>query len=167
MREMTKANLQAAFAGESQAHMRYMIFADKAEKAGLANVARLFRAASFAEQIHATNHLRAMGGVGDTAQNLETALAGETFEVNEMYPAYVAVAKLQDEPAAVRSTEDALAAEIVHMKLYAEAKKVVADGKDLEEKPVFICESCGFTAEGEAPDKCPVCGAPKNRFRKF
>lgn len=167
MKEMTKANVQAAFAGESQAHMRYKIFAERAEREGLTNVARLFRAASESEQIHATNHLKALGGIGKTAQNLETAVGGENFEITEMYPAYAEVAKMQEEKAALHSMEDALASEKVHSALYTASQKAVAEGKDMELKDVHVCRVCGFTIEGELPDKCPVCSAARSRFQKF
>ena len=167
MKEMTKANLQAAFAGESQAHMKYVAFADIAEREGFPNVARLFRAASFAEQMHATAHLRALSGTGSTVANLETAIGGETFEVNEMYPAYLATAKEQDEKAAIVSMQRAFEAEKVHAQLYTRAKESAATKKDLDLSAIFVCEVCGWTVEGAAPDKCPQCGAPSTRFRKF
>jgi len=90
MHAMTRENLQAALAGESQAHIKYLAFAAEAKKAGKPNIARLFEAIAYAEQVHATNHLKQLGGVGDTVANLETAIAGETFEVEEMYAAYLA-----------------------------------------------------------------------------
>lgn len=164
---MTKANLESAFAGESQAHMKYLIFADVAEKEGFPNVARLFRAIAFAEQVHATNHYRALGMVGESASNLQIAIEGETFEVEEMYPAYKAVADLQEEKTASRSMNYALEAEKVHAGMYHMARQAVLAGKDLELGPVHICEVCGWTVEGEAPDRCPICGAPKDKFRKF
>jgi rubrerythrin len=164
---MTRTNLQGAFAGESQAHMKYAVFADVAEREKLPNVARLFRAASFAEQAHATNHLRALGGVSKTLANLETAFAGETFEIAEMYPAYIAVAEMQEEKRARGSMEDALTAEKVHAQLYATAKEAVAAGKDVELKPIQVCSVCGYTMEGEAPDKCPVCGSLRKFFKEF
>ena len=167
MKEMTKANLSAAFAGESQAHMKYLAFADIAEREGFPNVARLFRAASFAEQMHATAHLRALSGTGATVANLEAAIGGETFEVNEMYPAYLAVAKAQEEKGAIQSMERAFEAEKVHAQLYTRAKESAAAKKDLDLSAVFVCEVCGWTVEGAAPDKCPICGAPGKRFRKF
>ena len=122
MREMTKANLTNAFAGESQAHMRYLIFADKAEKEGKPNIAKLFRAIAYAEQVHATNHYNALGEVGDTEKNLDKAIQGENFESNEMYPAYNAVAQLQSEKSAIRSIHIALEAEKIHEKMYTQAK---------------------------------------------
>ena len=167
MKAMTQANVEAAFAGESQAHMKYLAFADMAEREKLPNVARVFRAAAFAEEKHATNHLRALGGIGKTAANLEAAYAGETFEINEMYPAYIDVAKMQEEKRALGSMEDALAAEKVHQALYAKAKAAVADGKDVEVGVVWVCSVCGFTGEGEPPEKCPVCGAVHTKLQKF
>lgn len=165
MKEMTKANLSAAFAGESQAHMKYLAFADIAEREGFANVARLFRAASFAEQMHATAHLRALSGTGPTTANLEAAIGGETFEVDEMYPAYLAAAKEQQEKGAIVSMERALAAEKVHAQLYTRAKESTTSKKDLDLSAIFVCEVCGWTVEGAAPDKCPLCNSI--RFRKF
>ena len=167
MKEMTQANLQAAFAGESQAHVKYMAFAEMAEREKLPNVARVFRAAAYAEQMHATNHLRALGGIGKTAANLEAAFGGETFEINEMYPAYLAVAEAQEEKRALQSMNDALAAEKVHAALYAAAKEAVAAGKDAEVSTLWVCDVCGFTGEGELPEKCPICGAVHTKLRKF
>jgi len=167
MREMTKANLEAAFAGESQAHMKYAIFADKAEKESYPEVARLFRAISYAERVHATNHLRELGGIGDTTANLEVAYGGEKYENTEMYPAFDAVAKLQKEKGAIRSFYYALEAEKIHEVMYTEARESIIAGKDIESAPVFVCPVCGHTAIGEAPDKCPVCGLPKDKYHQF
>ena len=167
MEKMTEDNLQAAFAGESQAHVKYLNFADKAGKEGFPNVARLFQAASFAEQMHATSHLRALEGIQGTAANLGAALGGETFEIEQMYPAYKAVAEAQGEKRALRSMDWALAAEKVHAKLYAEARQSVEAGKDVAAQDIWVCTSCGFTMEGVPPDKCPVCGVSKEKFRKF
>jgi rubrerythrin len=166
MKEMTKANLSAAFAGESQAHLKYMVFADQAEREGLANVARLFRAASYSEQMHATAHLRALGGINATVKNLEAAQSGENFEIDEMYPTYVEVANLQEERAASVSMDRAFQAEKVHAKLYANAKQSAEAKKDIDLTAIYVCETCGFTIESATPpEKCPVCGG--TRFRKF
>lgn len=167
MRKMTQANLKAAFAGESQAHMKYAIFADKAEEEGYPEVARLFRAISFAERVHATNHLLQLGGVGDTVANLGTAMAGENYENDEMYPAFNAVAKLQEEKGAMLSIHYALEAEKIHEAMYGEAKNMVASGSDIQSAPVFVCPLCGHTVIGEAPDKCPICATPKEKYRQF
>jgi len=167
MRKMTEENLKNALAGESQAHLKYLAFAEAVDKERLANVGRLFRANSFSEQVHATNHLRALGGIGKTAVNLEAAMDGENFEVTEMYPAYKLVAENQGEKTAVMWFSAALAAEKVHAGLYKKAKEAVDKGKDLVFFPIHVCSVCGFTVEGEAPEKCPVCGAPREKFVEF
>jgi rubrerythrin len=167
MKKMTEENLKTAYAGESQAHLKYLAFADAAEKEKFSNVARLFRANSYAEQVHATNHLRTLNGVGKTAENLQAAVNGENFEVQEMYPAYIKVAEDQAEKVAVTMFIRAMEAEKIHAGLYKRAKEVVDKGKDLGYFPVHVCSNCGFTMEGEAPDKCPMCGAPKEKFAKF
>lgn len=167
MEAMTRENLEAAFAGESQAHMKYLNFAERAEKEGFPNVARLFQAASFAEQIHASNHLKALEGIQGTAANLGSAIGGETFEVDQMYPAYMAVAEKQNEQKALRSMKWAVEAEKVHAKLYGDARQAVESGKDMAAVDIWVCTACGFTMEGVPPEKCPVCGAPQSRFRKF
>ncbi len=167
MEKMTEANAQAAFAGESQAHMRYLNFAERAEKEGYPNVARLFQAASFAEQIHASNHLRGLEGIQGTVANLDVAIGGETFEVEQMYPAYKVVAEAQGEKKALRYMDWAWEAEKVHAKLYTEAKQSVVASKDIAAQDIWVCLNCGFTMEGEPPARCPVCNTPKDRFRKF
>ena len=167
MRQMTADNLKAAFAGESQAHMRYLIFADKAQREGRENVARLFRAIAYAEQVHATNHYRAMDGIKTTADNLDVAIGGETFEVDEMYPAYLEVARLQDERRAQTSLNYALETEKVHAKMYQAAKEAAIRGDDVEIGPISVCEICGYTIEGDLPERCPVCNAPRDKFKGF
>ncbi|HOK80610.1 MAG TPA: rubrerythrin family protein [bacterium] len=167
MKKMTEANLKTAFAGESQAHMKYLIFAQKAEQEGKKNVARLFEAIALAEQVHATNHLKALGEVGDTAENLQGAISGETYEVEEMYPAFDAVAKLQEEKTAQKSINYAISAEKVHAGLYAKALQAVESGKDIEIGKIAICKMCGWTIEGDAPDRCPLCNAGKEYFKTF
>ncbi len=167
MHEMTKANLEAAFAGESQAHMRYLAFAAAAEKEGRPNIARLFLAIAYAEQVHAINHLRELAGINDTKANLQGAIDGENFEVAEMYPAYDAVAKLQNESGAVRSIHFAIEAEKIHAEMYKSAKTEADAGQDVEIGKVYICPVCGYTVEGDAPDKCPVCGASRKLFKEF
>ncbi|OQX52752.1 MAG: rubrerythrin [Candidatus Aminicenantes bacterium 4484_214] len=167
MKKMTEKNLWDAFAGESQAHMKYMIFAEQAAKENLREVARLFRANSYAEQIHARNHLRALGEIKSTAENVAAAVDGEDFEVDEMYPAYIKIAQEQGEKQAELSTTWALAAEKVHAELYRQAKEALSQGKDLEIGPIYVCPVCGFTMEGDAPEKCPVCNTPREKFSEF
>jgi rubrerythrin len=168
MHEMTRQNLLAAFAGESQAHMKYLAFAERAERDGRPEVARLLRAIAYAEQVHATNHLKALDGIADTAANVAAARGGEGFEITEMYPAYLAVATVQEEARAKRSMEWALVAERIHADLYDQAAAALAAGADLAAEKTWVCEACGHTHRaGEPPDRCPVCGAKKEKYRGF
>ncbi|MBF0484702.1 MAG: rubrerythrin family protein [Candidatus Omnitrophica bacterium] len=167
MHEMTKQNLEHAFAGESMAHMKYLAFADKAEKEGKANIARMFRAIAYAEQVHATNHLKVLMGIGSTPDNLQKAIDGENFEVTEMYAVYDVDAKYQGEKDAERSIHYALEAEKIHSAMYSKAKKTADANKDIELGAMYICPICGYTHEGELTDHCPVCGAKKESFKKF
>ena len=160
----TKENLQEAFAGESQANRKYLAFARKAEAEGYPQIAKLFRAAAEAETVHAHAHLRVMGGVKETAENLQAAIDGEGAEFRQMYPQFVAQAKTEGRKDAVVSFENALAVEEIHHGLYSEALSALKGGKDLPAAPIFICQVCGNTVLGEAPDKCPICGSPKKRF---
>jgi rubrerythrin len=167
MHPMTQANLEAAFAGESQAHIKYKIYADTAEEEGFPEIARLFRAISFAEQVHATNHLKQLAGIGSTAENLQGAISGENYENTEMYPAFNSVAKLQGEKGAMLSIHYALEAEKIHEVMYGEAKKLVESGQDTATNAVYICPVCGYTVIGDPPAKCPVSATPKEKFVKF
>ncbi|MDI7276918.1 MAG: rubrerythrin family protein [Anaerolineae bacterium] len=167
MRKMTETNLLAAFAGESQAHMKYLIYSERARKEGFPNVARLFEAIAFAERVHATNHLRELGLVKGSGANLQAAVDGETYEVEEMYPAFHQVATLQGEAGAERSFTYALEAEKIHAVLYGQARGAVTGGKDAEVASVHVCEVCGHTVMGEPPERCPVCNAPRTRYRAF
>ena len=167
MRDMTKKFLEDAFAGESMAHMKYLIFADEAEKKGLKNLSNLFKAISYAEFVHARNHFRALKKLGDTPDNIQSCIDGETFEIEEMYPVYNEVAKLQGEKEAQITTHSALEAEKIHAEMYKKALKLVNEGKDYDADKIFICSVCGYTVEDEAPEKCPVCGAPKSAFLEF
>jgi rubrerythrin len=167
MKKFTHSNLEAAFAGESQAFMKYSIFAEKAEREGFKEIARLFRAIAFAERVHATNHFRALGKIKETVLNLQEAINGENYEVVEMYPAMDAVAKLQGEKSAERSIHYAIEAEKEHEEMYGEAKKSAEAGKDIKTANVYVCPTCGHTVIGEAPDECPVCGLKKNKFVEF
>ncbi|MGQ9609998.1 MAG: rubrerythrin family protein [bacterium] len=178
---MTAGDLRSAFGGESQAHMRYLIYANKAKEEGFNNVYRLFTAISDAERVHATNHFRTLAnvggaflvpsmagfGLGSTLSNLNVAIEGETFEINEMYPAYISVAKEQNEADAVESLRRAFVSEKVHVKMFQNAKDAVSNNKDMELGVVQICQECGWTIEGDAPDICPICQKPKEYFKAF
>ncbi|MDJ0764152.1 MAG: rubrerythrin family protein [Myxococcota bacterium] len=160
----TKDNLEAAFAGESQANRKYLAFAKKALEEGYPQVAKLFRAAAEAETIHAHAHLRVLGGIQGTVDNLKAAIEGEGHEYKEMYPQFLKEAQAEGEKPATFSFKNALAVEEVHHGLYTKALDTVTSGKDLPESPIHVCPVCGNTIEGEAPDKCSVCGVPKERF---
>lgn len=167
MRKMTEENLKAAFAGQSQAHMRYLIFAEVAEKEGKPNLARLFRAIAFAEQVHATNHYRELGMIRGSKDNLDVAIAGETYEVEEMYPAFISVAELQKEEGAKRAFHFAIEAEKIHAQLYRQAKEAAEKGEDVKLDKIYICPVCGHTVVGTPPERCPICGAPREKYREF
>jgi rubrerythrin len=164
---MTEESLKAAFAGESQAAEKYMVFADQADEEGFPNIAKLFRAISFAETRHARNHLRVMKGINSTADNLAAAFAGESFEIDEMYPAYGEIAKAQKNAQASRSIKYAVKAEMDHKWMYSEAREKALDGKDIAARPVSVCLICGHTVIGDVPDKCPVCAAAKEYYKTF
>jgi rubrerythrin len=159
-------NLKNAFAGESQANRRYLVFARKAEEEGLPQAARLFRAAAEAETIHALNHMRVMGETKSTLENLATAVSGETFEFKTMYPEYIGVAKKEGNQQAVWSFDVANNVEQVHAGLFSKAIERLKKGEKLPSADFFVCGVCGNTVEGEAPDKCPICGSPKAKFFK-
>ena len=167
MHEMTKQNLENAFAGESQAHMKYLAFSAAAEKEGKPNIARLFKAIAYAEQVHATNHLKVLSGISKTVDNLEGAIKGETYEVQEMYPAFLEEARSQGEKEAEKVEHYALEAEKIHKTMYENAKGAAAKGEDAQLGDIYICLVCGYTHEGECDDFCPVCGVKKELFKKF
>ncbi|MGD8503309.1 MAG: rubrerythrin family protein [Syntrophobacterales bacterium] len=159
----TEQNLRDAFAGESQANRKYLAFAEKADKEGYPQVAKLFRAAGAAETVHAHAHLRALGEIGNTAENLKVAVAGETHEFKSMYPEMIDVAKEEGNKKAERSFVFANEVEKVHADLYQQA----LDNLDsLEEADYYVCSVCGMTVENEPPDTCPVCGAKASAFFK-
>ena len=166
---MTKSeeNLMAAFAGESQANRKYLAFAEKADKDGFLQVAKLFRAAAAAETVHAHSHLRVLGGIKSTKENLQAAVEGEHHEFTKMYPEFIEEAKAEENKGANRTFTYANEVEKIHHKLYESALKAVEDGKDLEKNDIYICPVCGYTHEGEPPDNCPVCGALKKVFQKI
>jgi len=181
MQKMTEQNLINAFGGEGMAHMRYLHFALRAEQDDFPNVARLFRAVARAEFIHAGDHYReldhldggfvanSMGafGPGDTFKNLGLAIAGETYEIDEMYPTYLEVAKFQGEKGAQRSFEWAYGTEKMHKALFEKARGELEAGRDVEMGTLHVCSVCGYTLEGDAPDRCPLCGVSKEKFISF
>lgn len=159
----TKENLKKAFAGESQANRKYVAFAKKADQEGYKQIAKLFRAAAEAETIHALSHLDKLDGVGTTEENLKEAIEGETHEAEEMYPAMILHAKEENNQAAEIGFSWANKVESEHAALY---KKALAEMNNAEIVDYYVCQLCGHTHVGEAPNVCPVCGAPKEKFKK-
>ncbi len=160
----TDKNLWAAFAGESQANRKYLAFAKKAEQDAFPQVAKLFRAAAEAETIHAHAHLRVLGGVKDTAENLQEAIEGEGHEFKEMYPQFLKEAEQEGNKPATFSIKNAMAVEEIHHGLYAEALEAVKSGSDLAQTQIHVCPVCGNTVYGTPPDKCPICGCAGAKF---
>lgn len=163
----TKKNLADAFAGESQANRKYLAFSRQADSDGYPQVARLFRAAAHAETVHALAHLRALGGIKKTADNLAAAVEGEGFEFQQMYPPYLQQAQDEGDKPAEISFRNALAVEEIHYGLYCDALRAVKAGNDLVDRKVYICEVCGNTVYDEIPGRCPVCGVPGDKFTEI
>ncbi len=166
---MTKTveDLQAAFAGESQANRKYTAFARKADTEGLTQVAKLFRAAAHAETVHALAHFRALDGVGSTTDNLKAAIAGENYEVVSMYPAFIQDAESEAEKRALNSFKNAWEVEKIHEGLYRTALAAVEGQKALPEVDYYVCPVCGFTHEGPLEGRCPVCNTSTERFERI
>lgn len=163
----TSDNLQDAFAGESQASRKYLYFAEKADEEGHKQIARLFRAASEAETVHARNHLKVMQGIKATKDNLLAAIGGENYEFTKMYPDFMKQADAEGNKKAKDSFELANKVEQIHHRLYQEVLGMLEKSQAIAEKPIYVCQVCGNTVEDEAPEKCPICGAPKKMFKRI
>ena len=159
----TDKNLMDAFAGESQANRKYLAYAKQAEKDGMAQVAKLFRAAAEAETIHAHAHLRLAGKIRSTPENLQDAVSGETHEYMHMYPEMIADAKAEGRNDVIKYFDFVNQVEEVHANLY---KKAIADPQGLEAADYYVCSVCGYTHEGPMDGKCPICGAGTSAFYK-
>jgi rubrerythrin len=160
----TAENLKAALAGESQANRTYLAFAKKAEEDGYPQVAKLFRAAADAETIHAMTYLEQLGRIKDTATNLKEAIGGETHEYTEMYPGFVDTAAAEGTGKSKLAFQWALKVEEGHAKLYNDMLEKLGKTAGAD---YFVCQTCGWTEEDAAPDKCPVCGKPKEHFKRI
>jgi len=163
----SKENLKAAFAGESEANRKYLAFAKKADEEGYPQIAKLFRAAAAAETVHAHNHLRVMGGIKSTAENLQEAINGETYEFKEMYPEFLKVAAEEGENQASWSFNVANEVEKIHAGLYEKAAESLKKNQDMPHVDYYVCKVCGNTVEGSPPEKCPICNAPAKSFLKM
>jgi rubrerythrin len=163
----TKENLKAAFAGESQANRKYLAFAKKAEDEGYLQVAKLFKAAAAAETVHAHNHLRILGGIKSTVENIEEAITGETYEFKTMYPEFLDVAAEEQENQASWSFNIANEVEKIHAKLYTKASEALKKNKDIPQVEYYVCKVCGNTVENKPPEKCPICNVSAKSFFKI
>jgi rubrerythrin len=161
----TNENLQAAFAGESQANRRYLAYAQQADKEGLPMIARLFRAVAAAETVHALNHLKALGAVGSTEENLKEGMAGENYEVVSMYPPFIETAESEGQRRAASSFRWAWEVEKEHEILFQQA--LAALGQEAGELEIWVCPVCGHTHIGSREERCPVCGTPGERFEQI
>ena len=159
----TEQNLKDSFAGESQANRKYLAYAKKAEQEGYKQAAKLFRAAAAAETVHAHNHLRELGVVKSTKENIQDAINGESYEFQKMYPQMISDAKAEGRDGALKSFNYANEVEKVHAALYQKALDTLGKNADTD---YYVCSVCGYTAEGHAPDECPVCKSKKAAFSK-
>ncbi len=156
-------NLMEAFAGEAQANRKYLAYSKKAEKEGKLNAAKLFKAASDAETLHALKHFEVAGKVSSTVDNLKDAVAGETHEFQDMYPDFVKQAEAEGNKAAVMSFTFAMKAEEVHARLYQEA---LDNLDETVEVFYYLCPVCG-NIEKFVPEKCSICGVSGDKFIKY
>jgi len=157
----TRENLQAAFAGESQANRKYLAFAKKAEEENKKGLAKIFRVAAAGETVHALNHLNVLAGVGESMENIKQAIAGETYEITEMYPQFIATATEEKESQALVSFGGANKVEKIHQELFQKALDARGEVADQE---YYVCGVCGFPSVDGAPDNCPICGSAKEKF---
>lgn len=160
----TQEGLKAAFAGESQANRKYLAFAEAAEKEGKTNLAKLFRAVAEGETIHAIKHLKTLGEVKSSIENVKAAISGETYEIETMYPEFIQAAQEEGEKAAEISFTGANEVEKVHQAKFKAALAKVEAGEDIEEKQYHVCPVCGNLFDSELPDNCPICKVAKDKF---
>ena len=163
----TENNIQEAFGGESQANRRYMFFAEKAEKEGYPQVAKLFRAVAEAETVHARNHINTLDAIGATKDNLLAASLGEQMEFTKMYPAFIGMAREEKNDRAERTFDWANKVEKIHFGYFEAALKDVKAGKKPADATYYVCQVCGNTVTGDVPDKCSVCGSGSKAFKKI
>lgn len=172
----TLQNLQTAFNGESNAHARYLAFAQKADQEGYLQAAALFRAAARAEEIHAANHavvIKKMGAapeakiekadVKSTLENIQAAIQGETYEKDVMYPGFLKQARADKNRDAIETFNYAKGAEVEHANLYTAASKDLASMKAGNVR-YYVCTVCGYTVKKIDFEKCPACFNPKEKY---
>lgn len=167
MEYLTERNIHEAFSGECQANRRYLFYAEKADKEGYPQVARLFRAVAEAELVHARNHLNVLDAIGSTKDNVLGASIGEREEFTSMYPIFIQIAQKESNDRAEESFTWANKVEKIHYGYFEDAYKELKEGKKPADATYYVCQRCGNTVKGKAPDKCPICGAPAKSFKKI
>ncbi len=157
----TENNLHEAFTGESKAAVRLTAYARKAEEEEYEGIAKLFRAISASESVHAYNNLRLLKEIKDTETNLQEALASEQKIAEVGYTSFIAQAEEEGKEAAATMFTYARDVEDRHAKLYDQAlQHLVTD----EVPEYFVCGVCGYVSDTYLPDSCPICGAPADKF---
>ena len=166
MKEKTKKNIYTAFIGEAKAYFRLLAYAEKADEEEVPQIALLFRAIADAERVHATRQLNLVKDmiVKDTDTNLEKSFQQEISVSENEYPKFLKEAEDEGEKAAALVFSHARDAELFHAKLYERAIYNVI--KDIV-KAYHICQVCGYVTEKKLPDKCPICGVPKEKFKSI
>lgn len=156
-----KDGLHQAYEGEAKASIRLKVFAEKADKEEYRGVAKLFRAVSESEAIHARNNLRLLKEIKDTETNLSESFASETRIASVHYSQFIAQAENAGDENAARMFTWSRDVEDVHARLYEKALEHMLAEEDPE---YYICDVCGYVADGGVPDVCPVCGSKAEVF---
>ena len=166
MKEKTKKNIYTSFIGEAKAYFRLLAYAEKADEEEVPQIALLFRAIAEAERVHATRQLNLVKDmiVKDTDTNLEKSFQREKSISENEYPKFLKEAEDEGEKAAALVFSHARDAESFHAKLYERAIYHVI--KDIV-KAYHVCQVCGYVTDKKLPDKCPICGAPKEKFKSI
>ncbi len=159
----SEENLKTAFVGEAKACLRLLGYAEKAEQEGYTQMAKLFRAISAAEKVHALKHLRLLEIVKSTEENLKASFESEISVSENIYPEFIRVAEEEGHKAASISFSHARDAESFHAKLYKNAIDHMIEEK---ETSYHVCLVCGYVVDGQPPDNCPICNAPREKFEQ-
>lgn len=160
---VTLRNLKAGFEAESKANIRDLAFAIKAGQEGFPAIAGLFRAVAESEAIHAFQHLRLLGAIADTQENLQAAFERENY-ATDAYPEFIKTANDEGDRQAATIFGYHRDVEKGHAKLYEKALDRLMDPQGVD---YYVCSVCGYVSVGSAPDECPICGAPKDKFRRI
>ena len=159
-----KAALYQAYVGEAKAALRLKVFADKADKEGYPQIAKLFRVISFSEEIHGTRALKLLREVKSTEENLAASFESEQKVAGVAYDEFIKLAEKAGNKAAVLHFSQSRDVEEVHAKLYKEAMTHFLEAR---ETTYYVCKVCGYIYDGVLPDECPFCGAKKEMFDRF